>query len=45
MLAIGASTPEFTTNLISSFNGNAEEAAIGLGVITGSGSFGKNYSF
>ncbi len=41
LLAVGSSIPEFTTNLISSFNGESEEAVIGIGVITGSGSFSK----
>jgi Ca2+/Na+ antiporter len=41
LLAIGASTPEFTTNLLSSIQGKSEDAALGLGAITGSGSFGN----
>ena len=45
LLAIGASTPEFTTNLISSLQGKSEDAALGVGAITGSGSFGINIFF
>ena len=41
LLAIGASTPEFTTNLISTIQGKFEDAALGVGAITGSGSFGN----
>ena len=40
LLAIGSSTPEFTTNLLSTLKGN-EDIALGIGAIAGSGSFGK----
>jgi Ca2+/Na+ antiporter len=40
ILAIGASIPEFTTNLISAV-GDSENRNIGLGAITGSGSYGN----
>ena len=40
LLAIGSSTPEFTTNLISTLQGS-EDIALGVGAIAGSGSFGK----
>ena len=40
ILAIGASIPEFTTNLISAL-GDSDNKNIGLGAITGSGSYGK----
>lgn len=38
ILGIGASVPEFTTNLISS--GDVSTINIGIGAISGSGSFG-----
>lgn len=40
LLAIGSSTPEFTTNLISTLGGK-EDISLGVGAIAGSGSFGK----
>ena len=40
LLAIGSSMPEFTTNLISTLEGE-EDISLGVGAIAGSGSFGK----
>lgn len=45
-LAFGSSIPEFTTNLISSYEmDNFKSLTIGLGTTTASGCYGINYLF